>query len=188
MITEQDFQKAALVIGCDVSAVKAVTQVESGRTGFYPCGKIVIKFEGHIFHLYTKGRFDQSHPTLSYPHWTEQYSEYGEAAYKRFNQAFALDANAAMLATSFGAFQIMGDNYSSCGFKTVGDFIDFMKVGDGNQLIAFSRYVKAERIDKYLVARNWAAFALRYNGTLYKRNQYDTKLAAAYAKFKNSNI
>jgi hypothetical protein len=187
MITEQDFQNAAVLIGCDVAAVKAVTQVESGHTGFYPSGKIVIKFEGHIFHLYTKGKFDQAHPALSYPHWTEQYSEFGEAAYNRFNQAFALDPNAAMFATSWGAFQIMGDNYSGCGFKTVGDFVDFLKIGEGNQLLVFSRYVKAERIDKYLVARNWASFALRYNGALYQRNQYDIKLAAAYAQFKNLN-
>ena len=31
--------------------------------------------------------------------------------------------------------------------------------------------------------KNWAAFAKAYNGPGYAKNQYDTKLAAAYASF-----
>jgi hypothetical protein len=185
-MTEQDFQQAATLIGCEVAAVKAVTEVESGHTGFYRSGKIIIKFEGHIFHLYTKGKYDQSHPHISYPHWTEQYSEFGEAAYNRFNEAFALDPHAAMFATSWGAFQIMGDNYSSCNFKTVNDFVDYLKKGEAQQLIAFCRYVKSERIDKYLIAKNWASFAYRYNGALYQKNNYDARLASAYLRYKTS--
>lgn len=184
MIQEKDFISAAQLIGCEIAAVKAVTEVESGHSGFYPSGRIVIKFEGHVFHLYTKGRFDTQYPDLSYPHWTEKYSEFGDAAYHRFNRAYALDPRAAMLATSWGAFQIMGDNYSSCGFKTVDDFVNFLKGGEGNQLTAFCRFVKADRLDKYLIARNWASFALRYNGALYQKNNYDGKLADAYKKFK----
>ncbi|MFB9080551.1 N-acetylmuramidase domain-containing protein [Flavobacterium procerum] len=31
--------------------------------------------------------------------------------------------------------------------------------------------------------KNWASFALKYNGPAYKTNKYDEKLARAYAKY-----
>ena len=34
-----------------------------------------------------------------------------------------------------------------------------------------------------LQAKDWAAFAERYNGRAYKKNNYDAKLANAYARY-----
>jgi peptidoglycan hydrolase-like protein with peptidoglycan-binding domain len=34
-----------------------------------------------------------------------------------------------------------------------------------------------------LQRRNWTSFARGYNGRNYKKNEYDTRLAAAFAKF-----
>lgn len=43
-------------------------------------------------------------------------------------------------------------------------------------------YVRAVGIDDELRSHNWAEFGRRYNGPEYKKNEYDTKLAAAHAK------
>lgn len=186
MITEQQYINSAQYLNCDSAAVKAVTEVESGHKGFYGNGNIILKFEGHIFHQYTHGKFDQSHPRLSYPAWTEKYSEYGESAYNRFNEAFALDKNAAMLATSWGMYQIMGEHYSECGFKSVGEFVDFLKQSEGNQLTAFCSFAKSQKLTRYLNPFSPDDFAYHYNGARYKDNDYGNKLRAAYQKFKKS--
>jgi len=188
MITDQQFNQAAAQINCEPAAVKAVTHVESSGHGFFASGKIIIKYEGHVFHHLTGGKFDASHPTLSYPAWTEKYSQYGEQAYIRFDQAFDLDPHAAMMATSWGMFQIMGENYSSCGFSTIDAFVTALKLGEEQQLEAFCWYCKTQGLDKYLRAFDWAGFALRYNGSGYKANHYDTLLAKYYLEFKNPQI
>ncbi|WP_374949629.1 N-acetylmuramidase family protein [Mucilaginibacter sp.] len=186
MITEKDIAAAAKALGCNVAVIRAITLVESNGHGFYGSGKIVLKFEGHVFHRYTKGKFDKSHPSLSYPEWTEKYSEFGEKAYNRFNQAFELDPIAAMLSTSWGMFQIMGENYIECGYRSIHEFITAMKLGDSNQLMAFVKYCLYRKLDRFMknfydMADN---FAYRYNGALWKRNDYGGKLRRAYNYFK----
>ena len=184
MITEPQYLNAAQIIGCDVPAIKSVAQVEGGGIGFYHDGRIILKYEGHVFHKFTKGKFDQAHPTLSYPSWTEKFSAYGPDAYHRFNQAFSLDPHAAMMSTSWGMFQIMGENYSSCGFKSVDAFISFLKIDEGHHLIAFADYLVDQVLAKYLRTLDWANFAKHYNGPLWQKNNYAGKLAAAYVHFK----
>jgi hypothetical protein len=52
------------------------------------------------------------------------------------------------------------------------------------QLRAFVSFVRSRStMAEALRKKNWAAFAKAYNGPGYAKNQYDTKLAASYAKF-----
>lgn len=186
MISEKQYADASAKIGCDEAAIKAVTHVEAAGQGFYNDGRIIIKYEGHIFHALTGGKYDAAHPTLSYPKWTEQYTEGGTKAYNRFDQAFALDPKAAMEATSWGMFQIMGENFSSCGYKSVDDFVTDLKKGEAEQLDAFCVYVNTQKLDAYLKNLDWAGFARRYNGSQYAKNHYDTQLAKYYAIYKGN--
>jgi hypothetical protein len=194
MITERNFLDCAQQLGCPVWNLRTVHKVESNGSGFYAgTNKLVLKFEGHVFHHYTKGKYDKSHPHLSYPQWTEKYSEFGEhGAYIRFNQAFALDPKAAMLSTSWGSFQIMGENYSECGFKTVDDFVTALRGSDLAHLIAFVKYIISRKLQKYLVdltmPTNAAAFAYRYNGALYQKHNYNGQLMTAAIIFKKTYI
>ncbi|MHB8209075.1 N-acetylmuramidase family protein [Mucilaginibacter sp.] len=188
-LTLQQFIDAAKALGIETATEQACAQVEGGGLGFYGnghnAGKIILKFEGHVFHLFTKGIYDQSHPTLSYKEWTEIYDT--DNPYDRFDQAFTLDPHAAMLSTSWGAFQIMGENYSSCGFKTVDAFITFLKLDLDNHLVAFDNYLKSANLVRFLVAKDWAGYAYRYNGPLYQKNDYAGQLQRAYLKFKTPN-
>src|SRR3546814_12972751 len=54
-----------------LAALLAVAEVESSGSGFLkpPSVKPKVLFEGHAFHRLTGGRFDESHPRLSYPRW-----------------------------------------------------------------------------------------------------------------------
>jgi hypothetical protein len=78
----------------------------------------------------------------------------------------------------------MGFNFALCGFKSVEEFWAALGRSEGEQLNAFCSYVKSVGIDDELRNHDWAEFARRYNGPEYKKNQYDTKLANAYARFR----
>lgn len=183
-LTDRDFASAAELLDCEVAAIRAVSDVESGRAGgFNPDGSPVTLFEGHIFHKQTGGRFDESHPDLSYPKWTKaHYGKGWKADQDRLGRAIALDHEAALKSASWGRFQIMGFNHRACGFDTVQSFVEAMRTGEREQLMAFCAFLKTEGIDKALRERDWTTFARRYNGPAFAENAYHTKIAAAYAK------
>lgn len=182
-LTDADFQEAADLLNCDASAVKAVCQVEAPRGGFNPDDTPVTLFEGHKFHKYTGGKFDQQAPDLSFPKWTRKY--YGktwQAEQDRLQRAMALDREAALLSASWGKFQIMGFNHGVCGFGTVQKFVNAMYVGEREHLMAFVQFVLTTGLAPALRRHDWAGFAHGYNGPGYAENDYDTKLAAAHAE------
>jgi hypothetical protein len=184
LLQERDFVEAAFRLECEVEAIKAVCAVEAPRGGFVD-GQPTILFEGHIFHKYTKGKFSESHPTLSYPKWvTKFYGKTQGQEHARLATACTLDKRAALMSASWGKFQIMGFNFALCGFKSVEDFVKAMYKGEGEQLDAFVEYMIASSLMDELQEHRWADFARFYNGPLYQRNQYDIKLAREYAKLK----
>jgi hypothetical protein len=182
-LSQQDFQTAADTLGCDVKAIKAVAAVESSRSGFDPEGFPITLFEGHQFYRLTNGKYAIDHPTLCYPHWTREfYGSTWQAEKARLQQAMALDRQAALQSASWGMFQIMGFNYGKCGFKSVQEFVNAMCLSEGSQLQAFVGFVKNSGLAPSLQSKQWATFANSYNGPGYAQNQYDTKLAKAYAQ------
>lgn len=190
LLTEADFVAAARLLKCDVAAIKAVAEVESAGNGFLSDGRVKILFEGHQFHKFTKGAFAESHPTICFRKWTKQHYTKGPNAdvrgageLARLEQAMALNRSAALMAASYGKFQIMGFNFPICGFSNVEDFYDAMKLSEGAQLQAFCNYIIDSGIDDELREHKWAGFARRYNGPGYLKNKYDQKLAAAYRKY-----
>lgn len=180
-LTAQDFQDAADQLGCEVADVKAVCEVEAPRGGFLPSGEPTILFERHQFSKRTGRKFDISHPHIS----NRQPGGYkgGQAEHIRLAEAVALDRDAALESTSWGKFQIMGFNYAPAGFESLQEFINAMFQSEGRQLKAFVSFIQHEGMAGFLRERRWAAFARRYNGPNYAINNYDTKMAAAHAKF-----
>lgn len=190
-LTDADFRSAAQLLHCDVAAIRAVAEVESRGSGFLLDGRPKVLFEGHIFYRYTNGRYAASHPSICYKTWTSAHyakgptpEARGAGEWARLHQAIALDRKAALVSASYGKFQIMGFNYLQCGALTIEDFVKAMHRSEGEHLNAFCNYLRSVFIDDELRAHNWAEFARRYNGPLYQKNQYQIKLANAYAKFK----
>lgn len=180
-LTEQDFERAALELLCDVPAIQAVAEVESAQNGFLPDGRPVILFERHKFYQFTKGQHYLTHPSIC----NQERGGYlgKEREWQRYDQAQELNANAAALATSWGRFQIMGFNYEACGYGSVGEFVAAMCESEAKQLDAFVNFIKSRGLDDDLRERNWATFARVYNGPKYRENHYDEKLQAAYQKY-----
>ena len=180
-LTEDDYKAAAKKLGCEVAAVKAVSEVESGPHGaFLASGDPVILFERHKFSKFTGGKYDQTHPDIS----CRTPGGYGPVSkqHARFQQAAALDGDAALQSCSWGRFQVMGFHWQNLGYPTLKAFIDGMYESEANHLDSFVRYVIKNGLAKHLKSKNWAAFAEGYNGKDYKINKYDQKLAAAYKK------
>jgi hypothetical protein len=187
-LTEADFQRAAAALNVEVAAIKAVAEVEAAGQGFLPDGRPSILYEAHRFHAHTKGAHvgarDRRGVALSSQTWNRAlYGKTGAAQHDRYEDARKRNADAANKACSWGLFQIMGENHKVCGFDNSQDFVDAMWTGGaGAHLDAFVNFIKGNKLDAPLRAKNWAAFARGYNGPGYAQNAYDKKMAAAYAR------
>lgn len=177
-----DVAKAAAMLRATTAHVRTVVAVEAAGAGFQ-AGLPKILFEGHIFSRLTRRRFDRTHRHISYPNWDKsKYPGSQDGRYAQLLDAVALDPDAAFASASYGAFQILGQNYKVCGYRSEFEFVLSQCQNEGNQLMAFVNFVKGNRLDDELRSGRWAAFARGYNGSAYKANQYDLKLAAAFAR------
>lgn len=124
-----------------------------------------------------------------YERWDRKQYKGGAAEWDRHSAAVAIcklvgaSTDLAQMAASYGAFQILGENYDAAGYATVAEMVYDYSKGEAQQLTSFCTFVKSNGLDDELRAKNWAGFAKGYNGTGYKLNAYDTKLAASYRKF-----
>ena len=181
-LKDKDFEEAAGKLFCEVAAVKAVAEVESGgRSGFFKDKRPKILFESRYFHKLTGGAHDQAHPGISTPTWVRNYVG-GTKEYDRLQKAVALDRDAALKSASWGMFQIMGNNHRLAGFDDVESFVQAQTISEGEHLKAFVNFVINNHLDDELRDRRWAEFARGYNGPGYRSNRYDEKLYDAYAR------
>jgi len=190
-LTEANFAAAAdaLKPGLQLAMIRAFAEVESGgKSGFGPSGLPIIAYEGHIFRKYTNGKYDKSHPLLSYPYKKKAGPEWQannkdqDRAWKTLNAAMDLDHVAALMACSWGMFQVMGFNYETCGFANVDEFVAKMKAGEQGQLDAFVGFcLKTRGLRKALADKNFVACATIYNGTDY--GDYDKRIERAFKKY-----
>jgi len=182
VLADADYQAAAATLGCEVAAIMAVSSVETGPQGaFDPQGRPTILFERHLFSKATGGQFDASNPDISNP----VAGGYGlfSAQYPKMVRAAALNLDAALGSASWGMFQILGQNFATSGFGDVESYVAAMRTGVGPHLQAFVSFIRSNPgMLAAIQAKDWAGFARRYNGPDYASHQYDTKLAAAYAK------
>src|SRR5512139_326978 len=99
--------RLAATLDIDEAALRAVADVEASGRGFLPAPSTRPKvlFEGHAFHRLTGGRFDQSHPELSYRHWSRRkYAGSLAGEWRRLESACKLDRAAALQSASWGLF------------------------------------------------------------------------------------
>ncbi len=111
-MTDEDVSTVAGEIGVEIAALKAVLAVESAGSGFDKSGRPKALFERHHFfkHLKTKPvELDQATAMgLAYPKWGEKpYPKGSDAVYAEIAAAYDIDADAALLSTSWGLGQVM---------------------------------------------------------------------------------
>jgi hypothetical protein len=191
MLPPQAYASAADALKVHPAILQAITDVESRGDGFWPGTNMPkVLFERHIFSRRTAARFDTTHPHLSsrtpggYATGKDAEAR-GRAEYERFLNACALDEQAAIEATSWGLGQILGQNYRLCGCATPQEFRQRMESSEQSQLDLLVAFLRQGFYLKLLQARpfDFEAFARRYNGPAFKRNQYDSKLKKSYDIF-----
>jgi hypothetical protein len=103
-------------------------------------------------------------------------------AWKTLSVAMDLNHEAALMACSWGMFQVMGFNYETCGFANVDEFVAKMKAGEHGQLEAFVDFcLKTSGLRKALADRNFVACATLYNGKNF--GDYDKRIERAFKKY-----
>lgn len=181
-ISASDVKALAERWGVDPAVVWAVRDVEAGGAAFSE-GRPTILFEPHRFSRATGGKFDAIAPAVSYRSWgAKPYPRAQMARYLQLIYAIGLDVDAGFASASYGAFQIMGENYATCGEPDSMTFALNQAKGEDVQLRHFGLFVEGKGLERALRRRDWATFARGYNGPSYAANKYDQKLAAAYAK------
>ena len=188
-LSQADINKVAKDLEVEPAAVNAVREVEAGGTGFQG-ERPKILFEGHVFYRQLKkhgidpAKHLAGNEDILYPKWNESTRKYYKAdQYARLKKARKIHAAAAMESASWGLFQVMGYHWQALGYKSARKFVKKMRKNEGEHLKAFAAYLKANDLVKHLQDLNWAKFAEGYNGSGYKENHYDTKMASAYKRY-----
>ncbi len=183
-LTRADYESVAARLNCEWEAVAAVAQVESGPLGgFTPEGRPVILFERHLFSRKTNSRFDESNPNVS-NRTPGGYPRAQADRWAQLTEAYGLDPEAALQSASYGRFQVLGQNFPNLGLANAHDYVSKLARSEKDQLEAFEGFIRANNLADQLQRKDWTGFASRYNGPGYAANQYDTKMADAYARLK----
>lgn len=200
LASEADFAACAQALGVTPAHVKAVAEVETRAAAFLADGRTPILYERHVFWKQCiiprkPGETKDSLIQMRKNNWAivapdvcnpsqGGYGAAGAAQYDRLNKAIRLNEPAALESASWGTFQIMGYHATNIGWRSVQAFVRAMQASQGDHLRAFTGWIKDNpRAHNALKAKDWATFALCYNGEGYKANKYDTKMAAAYKKY-----
>lgn len=188
-VQRDDIIIAAGRINVPAAQIKALSDVESPKGGFNANGTPKILFERHKFwQALTKLNWitKRNEMYLKYPDiCNPDAGGYNDRPqYEKLEIAATLNWDAAHESASWGFGQVMGFNWKSLGYDSVRDFVSLMYASEGYQLDAVCRYIKVNKLDDALRRKDWAAFALGYNGKKYRINKYDTKIATAHAQAK----
>lgn len=183
-LTDKDFRKVADELGVEVAAIRAVVDIEAGKSmkGFWAPGVPVINFDNKMYANF-RGKVSCRGCTDTVPAGLKGYAL---QEWTQLIKARRTNRDAANLGTFWGMFQIGGFNYSKCGCATVEEFVRLMSYSELEQLELFAAFITNTGMLADLKARNWAAFARKYNGASYARRGYHRRMAEAYARYKKS--
>lgn len=180
-LSNEGLERACDTLGVAEPEVWALLTVETRGFGFLQDRRPQILFERHVFHRLTQGKHDRGHTRISNARAGAYVGGAGE--YDRLDEALPLDRGAALQSASWGIGQVMGFNYALAGFAGIGDMVAAMVKDENAQLLAMADFIKGNDLARALRRRDWASFARGYNGPAFKKNEYDTRLAAAHGKY-----
>ncbi|HZD06544.1 MAG TPA: N-acetylmuramidase domain-containing protein, partial [Longimicrobiales bacterium] len=161
-----------------------VLDVESGGTAFGADGRLVIRFENHVFWR----RWGRDHPEVFQRHFAfdagrpwqgHRYREAGSGPFAGFHgrqsgewEAFelarSLDEGAALLSVSMGLPQIMGFNHARLGYGSPKAMFDRFSADVRTHLLGLFDFIKGAGTTSSMLEAlrtgRFEHFAARYNG------------------------
>ncbi len=184
-----EIARAAAEYDIEPACLMAVIEVESNGVLFTTVESRelpVIRWEGHYFdrlvppHLRAEARKQGlAHPTAG----KVKNPASQTARYKMLNRARLIDIDAALQSVSIGIGQVMGSHWKALGYASPAAMFVRAVQGFEGQLELMLRYIDRFGLMDELQRLDWSGFARGYNGPAYRKYQYDTKMAQAYAKF-----
>lgn len=179
-MTDKAIARVAFKLGCGEDAIHAILDVEARGSGFDEYGRPAMLFEPHIFYRNLSGRQRDAaiRAGIAYPKWRKGYPR---DSYPRLAAAVAINPEAAYRSASWGLSQILGENFKEAGFRSAALMVEACCESEDDQLGMMAAVVQNRGLQRALKSRDWAAFAMSWNGSGYKENAYDTRLAARFA-------
>lgn len=182
--------------GIEPAALLTVVEVESAGKSMEADGTTPrMLFERHVFYRELAKRAPAKlqaavNAGLAIPKWNRA-TQYKDQATSKgrltlLARARAIDEECAIRSCSWGVGQTMGFLAEEQGFKSAKDMFAYMVSGGvPAQVDCMVREIRRKKLIDAMNRHRWADFARVYNGPGYKQNQYDTKMAAAYARWKD---
>lgn len=182
LLKDEDYKKAAIRLKVPELVIRVFGAVEGQGVGFLQNGKAKILFERHRMYFYLSqalGKTFANGQVKITPNivntLTGGYK--GDAAeYTRLSMAINIHKESALMSTSWGQFQIMGENWKDLGYSSVQDFVDQQQLSEGHQLEAFIRFIEWKPgLLEALQKQDWHTVFTLYNGKNYKKLGYQAK-------------
>jgi hypothetical protein len=178
------------------AALLAVVEVESNGQPFELDNRTPrFLFERHVFYRELKKRAPNKLKRavdlgLAIPKWNRsvQYRDQGTSRGRLalLEKARSVDAECANRSCSWGVGQTMGFLAEEHGYESATKMVSAMITGGVTaQIECMVTEIKNKKLLDKINKRDWAGFARVYNGPGYAANQYDTRMATAFVRWKN---
>lgn len=182
-LADIDLPRIGALIGVGEDEIHAILDVESSGSGFDAQGRPKALYEPHLAFRFAgdnvRGRLINA--GLAYPRWGEH--PYPKDSYARILVAQSIDETVALKATSWGLGQILGSNHKAAGYDTPQAMVLAFCASEAAQLEGVVNFIKANGLADELKRHDWAGLARGYNGPAFAKNNYHTKLSAAFRKW-----
>jgi hypothetical protein len=186
-IEDEDLPREGARIGVGEDEIHAVLDVEAAGSGFDAAGRPKMLPEPHVFYKRLQKRAPEKLAAavgagLAYRKWGEKpYDKGTNARYDRLRRMMEIDVVAALESCSWGLGQVMGYHWAMLGYDSPQSMVHAFMQDEDAHLKAMVDFIIANDLDDELRRHDWAGFARGYNGPGYRKNRYDTKLAARFA-------
>ncbi|HFX6175937.1 TPA: N-acetylmuramidase domain-containing protein [Acinetobacter baumannii] len=181
-LKDSDYVNAAKRLGLPELVIRVFGAVEGQGVGFLKNGKVKILFERHRMYEYLKrfkgDAFAKNQMKLMPNLVNTKPGGYqgNEAEHVRLALAKQIHEDSALMSTSWGQFQIMGENWKDLGYDSVQDFVAQMQASESLQLEAFIRFIEWKPgLLEALKKQDWDTVFTLYNGPNYKKLGYQAK-------------
>lgn len=101
-------------------------------------------------------------------------------------RAMSIHRQAALESTSWGLGQVMGAHWEWLSYQSIDELVSEARSGIAGQVSLMLNFIDKAGLKVNLQAKDWRDFARRYNGPAFARNQYDSRMAAAYQRWNRS--
>lgn len=169
-------------LGCEIATLRSIIQVETGGSGYDKQGRPKALFEPHIFYRLIADDKESLRRAIAegVAYKYQGHRPYPMDSYPHIMAAMKINPAAALMATSWGLPQILGENFKECGYPSVLVMVLAFMAGEDGQVAAMAGFMRSAGLLEALRTRDWKRIERVYNGPLGWKHGYARRLAVAY--------